>query len=76
MKYQINIQGMECTGCSNLIKMEMEDHDLTNIRVNLEEHKAVFDGGDTMEKVKTTLTEVFSTLPEYHFSNLEPVVKD
>ncbi len=28
MKYQIEITGMHCTGCSNLIKMTLEDEEL------------------------------------------------
>ena len=32
MKYQIEITGMHCTGCSNLIKMTLEDEELANVK--------------------------------------------
>ncbi|MEI6462538.1 MAG: hypothetical protein WCO33_02610 [bacterium] len=71
MKYQINISGIHCNGCVNLIKMSFEDEGFTDIQVKQDSNKASFISPDPIEQVNTILTKVFNELKEYKYSNLQ-----
>lgn len=72
MKYQIEITGMHCTGCSNLIKMTLEDEGLANVDVDVKTNSAVFDSSlNDKYKVKEVLDKVFADLPGYSYTNIQ-----
>jgi len=74
MKYQIEITGMHCTGCSNLIKMTLEDEGLANINVDIKTSRATFESSlNETSKVKEALDKVFTDLPGYSFANIQIV---
>ena len=63
---------MHCKGCSNLIKMSLEDEGLTDVVVDIETNSGKFnkpenDSTDT----KTKLDAIFSTLPGYAYTDLK-----
>jgi len=76
MKYQIEITGMHCTGCSNLIKMTLEEEGegLANVNVDVNTNLATFESSlDGTPKVKDALDKVFADLPGYSYSNIQIV---
>jgi copper chaperone CopZ len=74
MKYQIAITGMHCTGCSNLIKMTLEDEELANVSVDVNTNSATFESSlNEVSKVKVILDKVFSDLPGYSYTNIQTV---
>ena len=74
MKYQIEITGMHCTGCSHLIKMTLEDEELANANVNVNTGSATFESSlNETSKVKVVLDKVFADLPGYSYTNIQIV---
>ena len=74
MKYQIEITGMHCTGCSNLIKMTLEDEGLANANVDVKTNSATFDSSlNETSKVKVVLDKVFADLAGYSYGNIQIV---
>jgi copper chaperone CopZ len=74
MKYQIDITGMHCTGCSNLIKMTLEDEELANANVDINTNMATFESSlNEISKVKKVLDKVFADLPGYSYTNIQIV---
>jgi copper chaperone CopZ len=74
MKYQIEITGMHCTGCSNLIKMTLEDEGLANANVDVNTNSATFESSlNETSKVKEVLDKVFADLPGYSYENIQIV---
>ena len=74
MKYQIEITGMHCTGCSSLIKMTLEDEGLANINVDIKTSRVTFESSlNETSKVKEVLDKVFTDLPGYSFANIQIV---
>lgn len=72
MKYQINIEGMHCTGCVSLIKMTLED-DFTNVEVNLKEGKAEFESILEITDVESKLSKAFEEFNQYKYSSLQAI---
>lgn len=70
MKYQINISGMHCSGCKNLITMSLEDIGLEEVAVDSEKNVATFVTAKNTEEVEKDLQEVFKELTDYKYSNL------
>lgn len=70
MKYQINISGMHCSGCKNLITMSLEDIGLEEVVVDPEKNIATFVTSKKAEEVEKDLQEVFKDLTDYKYSNL------
>ncbi len=74
MKYQIEITGMHCLGCSNLIKMSLEEEGLTGVNVDLNTNSVTFESSlNDISGVKQILDEVFSHLPTYSYKNIQIV---
>ena len=74
MKYQIEITGMHCTGCSNLIKMTLEEEELANANVDVNTSSATFESSlNEASKVKAILDKVFGDLPGYSYTNIQTV---
>jgi len=74
MKYQIEITGMHCTGCSNLIKMTLEDEELANANVDINTSSATFESSlNETAKVKAVLDKAFADLPGYSYTNIQIV---
>ena len=74
MKYQIEITGMHCTGCSSLIKMSLEDEGLHNSIVDVKTNLATFESSfNEASKVKVVLDKVFADLPGYSYANIQIV---
>ena len=72
MKYQIEITGMHCTGCSNLIKMTLEDEGLTNANVDIKTNSATFESSlNETSKVKEILNKVFADLSGYSYASIQ-----
>jgi copper chaperone CopZ len=71
MKYQIEIAGMHCMGCSSLIKMTLEDEGMTDVDVDLKTNMATFNSSlDNKAKVKNILDKVFADLQGYSYTNI------
>lgn len=71
MKYTINIQGMHCSGCKNLIKISLEDLNYTNVKVDLENNSGEFSSEKNLQIVENELTDIFKKdLHDYSYSNL------
>ncbi len=70
MKYQIDISGMHCSGCKNLITMSLEDIGLEEVSVDSEKNVATFVTSKNTEEVEKDLQEVFKELTDYKYSNL------
>ena len=74
MKYQIEITGMHCTGCSNLIKMTLEDEGLANANVDIKTNVATFESSlNETSKVGVVLDKVFADLSGYSYANIQIV---
>ena len=74
MKYQIEITGMHCKGCSNLIKMTLEDEGLVNTNVDVNTNSATLESNlSEISKVKEILDKVFVDLPGYSYANIQIV---
>jgi len=74
MKYQIEIKGMHCTGCSTLIQMSLEDEGFKNTVVDLKTNIAVFESSlSDVSKVEEILRKVFAGLPDYSYKNIKTV---
>jgi len=74
IKYQIEITGMHCTGCSNLIKMTLEDEGLVEVNVDVKTKSATFNTSfNETSKVKEVLDKVFADLPGYSYGNIQIV---
>ncbi len=74
MKYKIEITGMHCTGCSNLIKMTLEDEGLVNVKVDVKTNSGTFESSlDETSKIKEILDKVFTDLPGYSYRNVQIV---
>jgi copper chaperone CopZ len=72
MKYQIEISGMHCAGCSNLIKMALEDEGLDNSNVDINTNLATFESSlNEKFEVKEVLDKVFADLPGYSYANIQ-----
>ncbi|HEY5500745.1 MAG TPA: heavy metal-associated domain-containing protein [Candidatus Humimicrobiaceae bacterium] len=72
MKYQIEITGMHCTGCSSLIKMSLEDEGLSNSNVDIKTNLATFESSfNEASKAKEVLDKVFADLPGYSYTNIQ-----
>jgi len=74
MKYQIQIEGMHCTGCSSLIKMSLDDEGMANVKIDAETGSASFDSSLNNEsKVKVILDKVFTDLQGYSYTNIQTI---
>ncbi|MCX8035044.1 MAG: heavy-metal-associated domain-containing protein [Candidatus Dojkabacteria bacterium] len=71
--YKIQIKGMHCNGCKNLIQMSLEDESLQNVSVNPETGYANFNTDLSEEDTAKVLEKVFAELSDYSYSNLEKV---
>jgi len=72
MKYKIEIKGMHCTGCSNLIKMTLEDEGLANANVDVNTSSATFESSlNEISEVKEVLDKVFTDLHGYSYANIQ-----
>ena len=74
MKYQIEIKGMHCTGCSTLIQMSLEDEGFKNTVVDIKTNIAVFESSlSDVTKVEEILNKVFAGLPDYSYKNIKTI---
>jgi len=70
MKYQIDISGMHCSGCKNLITISLEDIGFKDVVVDSEKNTAQFISSKKIEDVEQDLQEVFKELTDYKYSNI------
>lgn len=70
MKYKIDISGMHCSGCKNLISMSLGDAGLENVIVDSENGTAEFSSKKSNQEIIVILEEISTELKEYKFSNL------
>jgi copper chaperone CopZ len=70
MKYQIDISGMHCSGCKNLITMSLEDIGFKDVIVDPEKNTAQFISSKNTDDVEKDLQEVFKELTDYRYSNI------
>jgi copper chaperone CopZ len=70
--YSIDIKGIHCSGCVNLIKMTLEEQGFTNVIVEQERNIAQFESmvDTNEEEIKRLLDTVFTELQSYSYSNL------
>jgi len=72
MKYQIDIEGMHCTGCSNLIKLNLEDVGFKDTVVDIKTNTAEFRSSlPEITDVEKVLNKVFKDMPGYTYKNLK-----
>lgn len=72
MEYKIEIKGMHCSGCSNLIKMTLEDEGLANVNIDVSTGSATFESSlSEKSKVKEILDKVFTGLSGYTYGNIQ-----
>ena len=70
-KYSIQINGMHCSGCKNLISITLEDLGYSNVSVSLENNFATFQSDKDLKELKLQLDKAFAEdLKEYSYSNL------
>ncbi|MEO6728569.1 MAG: hypothetical protein ABIM99_01470 [Candidatus Dojkabacteria bacterium] len=74
-KYSIDIKGIHCTGCINLIKLIFEDDlSFTEVVVDSERNQATFKTQDKVEDVTKELNTIFKKdLVEYKYFNLTQI---
>jgi copper chaperone CopZ len=70
MTYKINIEGMHCSGCENLIKMSLEEVNFGDIEVSMKSKSAKFSSHQELPTVKESLDNIFSAFDDYKYSNL------
>ena len=70
MKYKVNLSGLHCKGCRNLIKLSREEADFANVQVNPEKKTAMFETDNKPEEIKKILDKVFKDLKGYGYSNI------
>lgn len=70
MQYKINISGMHCKGCANLIKMFMEEEELKDVSVDLKKNSAVFVTDLEPENTQAKLDKTFSQFTDYKYTSL------
>lgn len=71
MNYSINIKGIHCSGCVGLIKMSLEELNLSEVVVNQDENKANFKSKKNKDELITILNKLFvDELKSYQYSNL------
>jgi hypothetical protein len=70
-KYQITLEGMECKACAELISMELEDNQFSNININLDKNIAEFESNMDENEVKLFLSKIFRELDKYSYSDLK-----
>ncbi|PJA13869.1 hypothetical protein COX64_02670 [Candidatus Dojkabacteria bacterium CG_4_10_14_0_2_um_filter_Dojkabacteria_WS6_41_15] len=74
MKYQMKVTGMHCQGCSNLIKMSLEDANIITVLIDVKTGTAQFESDQDKPHVEKILSDVFTDLGTYRFSNVEQLV--
>jgi copper chaperone CopZ len=74
-KYEIKIEGMHCTGCTNLISMELEDINFNDINVDLDNNKATFTSTENLENIKEQIRKVFESedIKKYKVVSVEKI---
>lgn len=72
MKYKIEIKGMHCSGCQNLIAMSLEDAGFSDVQVDQEKNIGDFSSDKSESEVKETLDKAFAELAasNYSYTNL------
>lgn len=70
MNYKINIEGMHCSGCENLIKMSLEEVNFGDVKVSMKDKSATFNSEQDLAAVKESLDTIFSAFEKYKYSNL------
>lgn len=70
MNYKIDIEGMHCSGCENLIKMSLEEANFDDIEVSMKNKVSTFSSQQELSAVKEYLDNIFSAFNEYRYSNL------
>ena len=73
MKHQIEITGMHCIGCSNLIKLSLEDAGFDDVEIDLANGIGNFRSNKDTQETEQILQDVFVELQDYEFSNLQLV---
>lgn len=73
MKYKIELTGIHCSGCINLIKLSLEEANLENVEVDSQTNTAVFKSSKEAEELKALLNNVFSDLNNYQYFNLQVI---
>ncbi len=68
MKYTVDIQGMHCSGCSNLVAMSLKEQNLKAVRVDLATHSAAFESDETTPQVQARIDSVAAELGDYTFA--------
>ncbi len=72
MKYRVEIEGMHCMGCSNLIKLSLEDAGFKDTVVDIKTNMADFKSSlPEITEVEKVLNKVFKDIPGYTYKNLK-----
>jgi copper chaperone CopZ len=69
----MNVEGMHCQGCKNLITMSLEDEGLKVISLDFETGVTIFESEIEQMALKKVLENVFSQFESYSYSNLTQI---
>ena len=69
--YQIKIKGMHCSGCTNLIAMNLEEQGLEEISVSLENNIGSFKSIKNINEVKELAEKAIAEAGHYALENIE-----
>ncbi len=67
----MEIKGMHCQGCSNLIKMSLEDANIQQVIIDVKTGVALFESDQPKQHVEKILGDVFADFETYAFSNIK-----
>jgi len=71
MKIKFKINGMRCKGCANHIKLTMEEHGFTDVRISRELNAVVASiAGDKIADTEIALDRASAEMPGYSISDL------
>lgn len=73
MIYQMEVEGMHCPSCKNLIVMDLEDRGLEGIKIDMMGNRAQFSTDLPLEEVDKLVAQSQKDLGKYRFFNLQTV---
>lgn len=70
MKYQIEVKGMHCQGCKNLITMSLEEEELKVVSLDFKTGVTIFESEIKQSEIEEILVNIFSQFDNYSYTNL------
>lgn len=70
MNYQVQVNGMHCQGCKNLITMSLQELGFMNVTLDLASGTGKFSSDKKIMDVEELLRDMFSQFESYTYTNL------